>query len=146
MNATHDDRDRFSGLAKRELAASVVLVYRHRRVSRRMELSPFSTRCVRRGEVHEIVVTADDRADGDPIVADVAYLGFAEFQDGGVLVVGDEVMWREERLGSVLGFDLSHAPNHLNVIVATSAPTSGEDLGVAVEDPIRFMPTVKGAS
>lgn len=139
MNSTHDSRDRFSGLAKRELTANVVLVYRHRRAGRGMELSPFNTRCVRRGEIHEIVLTAGDRADGDPVVADVAYLGFAEFQHGGVLVVGDEVTWRGQILGNLLGFDMSHTPNHLNVIVATPAPASGEDMGVAVEDPLRFI-------
>ncbi|MFB8777904.1 hypothetical protein VSS16_35230 [Streptomyces broussonetiae] len=83
--------------AKRAVSATVVKVLTHRRHDRGMTLEQFTSRCVRRGEVHELVTT--DQADRPPgaRIDRVGFLGFAEIQDAGVLDRGDEV-WADGRL------------------------------------------------
>ena len=57
MNPHEDGR-------KRGLHATVVKVLRHRRTERGMSLEPHASRCIRAGEVHELVTT--DHADTAP--------------------------------------------------------------------------------
>jgi len=51
-----------------------------------------------------------------------------------VLVVGDEVVWKDRVVGIIAGYDDTHMPNHQNVIVAMEKRISGKDLGWRLED------------
>ncbi|MGW1031257.1 DUF6917 domain-containing protein [Streptomyces antibioticus] len=124
--------------AKRAVHATVVKVLTHRREDRGMRLEEFTSRCVRVGEVHELVTT--DQAGSPPgaRIDRVGFLGFAEIQGAGVLDRGDEV-WVDGRLvGTVLGFDACHFPNHYNVLIAVDALVTGPDLGLRPETPVSF--------
>ncbi|MEU6820924.1 hypothetical protein ABZ921_09865 [Streptomyces atriruber] len=123
---------------KRTVHATVVKVLTHRRVDRGMRLEEFTSRCVRTGEVHELVTT--DQADDPPgsRIDRVGFLGFAEIQRAGVLDRGDEV-WVDGRLvGTVLGFDSCHFPNHYNVLIAVDDLVTGPDLELRPETPLLF--------
>lgn len=129
--------DRTENGAKRAVGGVIVKVLRHRRDDRGMCLEPYASRCVRRGEVHELVTT-DQVAGPGARIDRVGFLGFAEIGAAGVLDRGDEV-WIDGRLaGSVLGFDACHFPNHYNILIASDQPRSGTDLGLRPEQEIWF--------
>lgn len=130
-------RARMSSKAAAE-ARFVKLLF-HSRDERGMRVSPWGSRCVERGQIHELVTTTDrPERTGDRVDA-VGFLGFAEFADAAVVERGDEVHLGADRLGTVLGFDECHAPNHYNILIATDRPLTAADLDLAVGDTIRFQ-------
>ncbi|MDT0301422.1 DUF6917 domain-containing protein [Streptomonospora wellingtoniae] len=125
---------------KRAVTGTVVKVLIHRREERGMELLPFASRCVRAGEVHELVATDHaETADGSRIDR-VAFLGFAEIGCAGVVDRGDELRVDGRVVGTVLGFDGCHFPNHYNILVHTRAPLTGGELDLHPEDRVEFAP------
>ena len=47
----------------------------------------------------------------------VSAIAFFEVEQGGLAVVGDEVSVSGAVLGTLAGFDVTHMPNHINVVV-----------------------------
>ncbi|MEV6670573.1 hypothetical protein [Streptomyces sp. NPDC051162] len=124
--------------AKRAVHATVVKVLVHRRHDRGMRLAEFAGRCVRRGEVHELVTTDQTDAVPGTRVDRVGFLGFAEIGCAGVIDRGDEVWAAGRRVGTVLGFDTCHFPNHYNVLIATPSLLTGAELDLGPESPVAF--------
>ncbi|MFF9169693.1 MULTISPECIES: DUF6917 domain-containing protein [unclassified Streptomyces] len=124
---------------KREVRGALVKVLVHRRTDRGMRLEEHAARCVRRGEVHELVTT--DQWDPRPgaRIDRVGFLGFAELACGGVIDRGDLVRIGQTTVGTVLGFDACHLPNHYNILIHTPGPVSGRDLGLQPETPVVFV-------
>lgn len=128
--------------AKRPVTGTLVKVLLHRRDDRGMKLEPYASRCVRHGEVHELVTTDHtDTAPGSRIDR-VAFLGFAEISRAGVIDRGDKLWINERLVGTVLGFDACHFPNHYNVLISAELPQTGLDLALEPEAGIRFEPAV----
>jgi len=125
---------------KRTVEAIVVKVLVHRRDDRGMSLEPYASRCVRVGEVHELVTT--DHRDTRPgaRIDRVAFLGFAEITRAGVVDRGDRLRVGDRLVGTVLGFDACHYPNHYNVLITTDETLTGSDLGLLPETEVRFEP------
>jgi hypothetical protein len=125
---------------KRAVRGALVKVLLHRGDERGMTLEPHASRCVREGEVHELVTT--DHADTTPgaRIDRVGFLGFAELHNAGVIDRGDEVWIGDELVGTVHGFDACHFPNHYNILIAAPAPVSGGDLSLTPELPVTFRP------
>ncbi|GGY88073.1 DUF6917 domain-containing protein [Streptomyces nitrosporeus] len=125
---------------KRAVRGVVVKVLRHTRTDRGMVLEPFAARCVRRGEVHELVTT--DRWTDEPgaRVDRVGFLGFVELERGGVLDRGDTLLLGGEPVGTVLGFDGCHLPNHYNILVHAPRLLTGDALALSPETPVLFAP------
>jgi 1-deoxy-D-xylulose-5-phosphate synthase len=125
---------------KKSVDGTVVKVLKHRRDDRGMVLEPHRSRCVQQGEVHELVTT--DQVDTQPggTVDRVGFLGFAEIAAAGVLDRGDEVWVDRERIGTVLGWDACHFPNHYNILIACDTPRTGPDIGLEPGSRIRFVP------
>lgn len=123
---------------KRAVPATVVKVLAHRRTDRGMRLEPFASRCVRAGEVHELVAT--DHAETAPgaRIDRVAFLGFAEIGAAGVLDRGDELWIAGRRVGVLLGFDGCHLPNHYNVLVRAEPARTGTELGLVPGERLVF--------
>jgi hypothetical protein len=125
---------------KRAITGVLVKVLVHRRDDRGMCLEPFASRCVRQGEVHELVTTDQQDTAAGARIDRVGFLGFAEICRAGVIDRGDE-LWIEGRLiGSVLGFDACHFPNHYNILISTPVPRTGLDLALRPEAAVRFEP------
>ena len=124
--------------AKRTVRGVLVKVLVHRRDDRGMLLEPFASRCVRAGEVHELVTTDHRDTASGARVDRVGFLGFVEIVEAGVIDRGDEV-WAGDRLvGTVHGFDACHFPNHYNILIRTETPRTGPELRLEPELPIRF--------
>jgi hypothetical protein len=124
---------------KRPIEAAVVKVLKHRREDRGMLLEPFTSRCVRAGEVHELVTTDQADTGAGARVDRVGFLGFAEIANAGVIDRGDRVLVDGTQVGIVLGFDACHFPNHYNVLIVTDRPTTGPELAVRPETKIAFV-------
>ena len=124
---------------KRPLTARLVKVLLHHRSERGMSLEPHASRCVRPGEVHELITTDHVATHPGARVDRVAYLGFAEFDRGGVIDRGDQFWIADRQVGTVLGFDACHFPNHYNVLVHAETPLSGADLALRPEAICSFV-------
>lgn len=125
---------------KRAVEGALVKLLRHRRTDRGMVLISERSRCVRRGEIHELVVTDAQPGPGH-VVDRVGFVGFVEITVAGVLDAGDEFVIGGQPVGVLLGFDDCHAPNHLNILVRGADRLTASELELAVGDPIVFSPT-----
>ncbi|MFW6692219.1 DUF6917 domain-containing protein [Streptomyces sp. MAR4 CNX-425] len=124
--------------AKRAVPATVVKVLTHRREERGMRLEEFTSRCVRAGEVHELVTTDQTGSPPGARIDRVGFLGFAEIQGAGVVDRGDEVWIGDRLVGTVLGFDACHFPNHYNVLIGVEHVVTGPDLALDPEARVSF--------
>ena len=106
-----------------------------------MTLEGYASRCVRRGEVHELVTTDHTETAPGTRIDRVAFIGFAEILSAGVIDRGDELWINGRLVGTVLGFDACHFPNHYNVLISTSLPQTGLDLALQPETGVRFEPS-----
>ncbi|HVK20091.1 MAG TPA: hypothetical protein VM677_01895 [Actinokineospora sp.] len=121
---------------KRAVAGVLVKVLVHSRDDRGMRLEEFASRCVRQGEVHELVTTDHDV--DDPRIDRVGFLGFTEISHGGVIDRGDEVHIGGEYVGKVLGFDACHFPNHYNILIRRENPVTGRQIALTPESRVHF--------
>lgn len=124
--------------AKRPVIGALVKVLLHRRDDRGMELEPYASRCVRPGEVHELVTTDHTETAPGTRIDRVAFLGFAEISLAGVIDRGDGVWINGRLIGTVLGFDACHFPNHYNILISTAMLQTGLDLALQPGASIRF--------
>lgn len=92
------------------------------------------TRVLLSSEIHELIVTDEEDAGPGKAVNRIAYIGFFELENGGVVAKGDKVTLKRKTIGEIVGFDETHAPNHLNIIIKSSKRKSGEELGVELGD------------
>ncbi|HWE88246.1 MAG TPA: hypothetical protein VG317_02130 [Pseudonocardiaceae bacterium] len=123
---------------KRTVTGVVVKVLTHRRDDRGMRLEPEASRCVRAGEVHELVTTDHRDVAAGARIDRVGFLGFTEIGRAGVIDRGDEFRINDRLVGTVLGFDACHFPNHYNILIAVDIPCTGPDLGLRPELPVSF--------
>ncbi|MGZ0204100.1 DUF6917 domain-containing protein [Streptomyces sp. RM1] len=124
--------------AKRVVRGVLVKVLVHRRTDRGMRLEEHAARCVRRGEVHELVTTDQWEPRPGARIDRVGFLGFVELGCGGVIDRGDLVRIGDAVVGTVLGFDACHLPNHYNILIHAERPVSGGDLALRPETAVSF--------
>lgn len=121
------------------LEGAFVGVMRLKLEARGLQLIPQGSRCIRRYDVHELIVTEEKT--GPSGRADrVAYLGFVEFATGGVMLTGDEVRVGGTLVGTIAGYDETHMPNHLNIVLTGSPATSGVERGIALGERVQIVP------
>jgi len=101
---------------------------------RGLQLIRQSSRAIKKNEVHEFIITDEQAKPGDTVNR-IAYLGFAEFSAGGVVIVGDPVFIENQQVGRIAGFDETHMPNHLNIVLSGNRKP-GKEWGVALNDQI----------
>lgn len=127
-----------SETVKIDVRGTLVKLLYHRRLDRGMTLIPEQSRCVRAGEVHELVTTDQDGLRPGDRVDRVGFLGFVEISGAGVLDVGDRVVCDGAEIGKVVGFDACHFPNHYNVLIGSTTLHTGDDLGLRVGRHVDF--------
>lgn len=124
---------------KTRVAGDVVVLLDVRYESGRgLELIAPLSRALPEHEIHEVILTAEDDPREDGVVDTGTVLGFVEFRRGGVVAVGDEVRVGGEAVGTVVGFDASHAPNHYNVVVEADDPETGVEMDVDLGTTVTF--------
>lgn len=109
-----------------------VAILGHSHKNRGMILSEYNTRCILKDEVHELVLLKEE---SDEINFDNAwYLGFIAFKQSGVLAKGMSLTIGGEIIGTLVGFDTTHEPNHYNLLVSTTTPMTGPEMGIQIGD------------
>jgi len=120
---------------KRPVEGEVVAVLHVMFEDRGLEFIKTKSRTVKLNEIHELMITDElDAAPGGG--ADrVRAIAFFEITKSGLIVLGDNVSINGEKLGTLAGYDVTHMPNHINVVVKTD--TLDEPL-LRVGDKVRF--------
>ncbi|MHC1783666.1 MAG: hypothetical protein AB9891_13080 [Anaerolineaceae bacterium] len=88
--------------------------------NRALELAQFPSRAVLKNEIHELILTAE-QAEPGATVNNISYLGYFEILESGVLWVGDSIRIGDMEVGELAGYDMTHFPNHMNIIIKTTA-------------------------
>lgn len=84
---------------------------------RGLELIETNSRAVRLNEIHELMLTDEKEAKPGERVDRVRAFAFFEVTKPGLIVVSDKVFINEKLIGSLTGYDLTHMPNHMNIVL-----------------------------
>ncbi|MTI94824.1 MAG: hypothetical protein FH749_04960 [Firmicutes bacterium] len=122
---------------KTDVKGELVVVLRGKYPQRGLQLIKPKSRAVNLGEVHELIITDQQAQPGDK-VDPIAYLGFFAITAPGILVTGDRLKVAGKEVGMLSGFDETHMPNHLNIIVSGER-ISGEELGLELGADVVFQ-------
>lgn len=123
---------------KSEVRGRLVVILRGKLENRALSLVAPISRAVLKNEIHELIITDELQAGPGKTVNRISYAGFVEITGGGVLVAGDEVICGGRVLGSIAGFDETHLPNHLNIVIYSGSRSDGVELGLALDSEIVF--------
>lgn len=124
--------------AKLPLRGQLVAVLRVTFERRGLALEPFGSRAFPDGAVAELCVTDEPEARPGNVVQRAAYLGFVRFPCGGLVVVGERCSIGGETVGTVAGFDTSHEPNHLNIVLRADHLAHGAERGLVPGQDVEF--------
>ncbi len=130
--------DKYPYADKSDVVGCMVCILDARSENRGMELGIHPSRAVPKGEIHELVATDDPQVRPGKVVDRVAYIGFFEVEEGGIILVNDQVTVDGQEVGQVVGFDFTHAPNHLNILIRTATPMTGLELGLKLGGRVVF--------
>jgi len=134
--------DKYPYGAKSDVIGRVVCVLDARSDERGMELVIHPSRALRRHEIHELAVTDQGEAAPGLTIDRVAYLAFLAIEQGGVVLQGDTVTAGGKTLGKVVGFDETHFPNHLNILIHAGVRRTGLEVGLRLDDAVSFSSTL----
>ena len=84
-----------------------------------------------------IAIDETGKKPGDKVQR-IAYLAFFEVSRGGCLIVGETLWLGKRAIGTIVGFDETHEPNHINIIVGVPLRQTGPQLKFSVGEKIRF--------
>lgn len=125
--------------AKDPVPAKVVAVLGARAEKRGLVLSPFPSRAVLKHEVHELILTAEDAAP-NTTVDQISYVCFFEVLSSGILWQGDLVLVNGRQIGTLAGYEFSHLPNHMNIIIKSEGSIlTGAEFKLKPGDPVEFI-------
>jgi hypothetical protein len=122
--------------SKIEMKGKVVVVLDGKMENRNLNLIIPPSRAFKKHDIIELIGTDDENAAPGNNVDQIAYIGFVEILNSGVVLVGDEVKCNEKVIGTIIGYDDTHLPNHQNVIVKVDTRIPGKDLGLKLENEI----------
>ena len=120
---------------KRPVEGEVVAVLHVKFEDRGLEFIKTKSRTVKLNEIHELMITDEQDAAPGGGADRVRALAFFEITKSGLIVMGDDVTINDSKLGTLAGYDVTHMPNHINVVVKTN--TLDEPL-LRVGDKVRF--------
>jgi len=101
---------------------------------RNLELIHSRSRGLRKNEIHELMITDEEDAGPGGGADRVSAIAFFEVLNGGLAVVGDKVTIANRDLGRVAGYDMTHMPNHMNVLVKSETLDAGPiEVGATIE-------------
>jgi hypothetical protein len=128
-------------LPRRETTGTVVAVLRTSRDDRGLKLIRERTRCIRRFDIHELIITDENNPKPGGVVDHIGYLAFVEFEVGGVIAIGDLISIDGKPIGRLAGFDETHAPNHMNIVLQSQDRTTGLARGLKLGPVLSIKPS-----
>jgi len=114
--------------ASRPVEGEIVTVLASGHPQRGLKLISSYSRAVPQYSIHELIAT--DEIDHLPggVVNRIAYLGFWEITRGGCIIVGEELSIDGVPIGTLIGFDETHEPNHINIVIKVNTLLTGNEL------------------
>ena len=113
---------------KSDIEAKLVVTLTTTFETRGLQLIAQPSRCICTNSIHELIMT-DEAGKGPGATVDrIAYVGFMDIKQGGVITVGDAVIVDGQCIGHIAGFDETHMPNHYNIVLYAPERKTGEDL------------------
>ena len=116
--------------AKSDLTGKLVVTLTTTYETRGLQLIAQPSRCICTNQIHELIASDEDGIGPGSTVNKIAYVGFVEIEQGGVIISGDEVLYNDKLIGHIAGFDETHMPNHYNIVLRVSECKTGEALGL----------------
>ncbi len=120
---------------KRPVEGEIVAILHVKFEDRGLEFIQTKSRAVKLHEIHELMVTDEQDAAPGGGADRVRAIAFFEITKSGVIVVGDDVTIEGEKLGTLAGYDVTHMPNHINVVVKSD---SLDEPTLRVGDKVKF--------
>lgn len=120
---------------KEEIHGNLVAVLDWAHDNRKLELIYPASRCLLKNEIHELILTDEKVKPGD-IVNKVSYIGFFEVKEGGVILQGDEIFIGDQFIGEIVGYDETHMPNHMNIVIYSSIISTGQEKGLKLNEKV----------
>ena len=120
--------------ARRAILGEIVAILDLIIDERGMQLIDPMSRALPQHSICELAITDEDHAGPSQLVNHVGYLGFLEVKAGGVAVTGDNVYISDKMIGMIAGFDTTHTPNHINVVLKVDQVTTGDKLNLKIGD------------
>ena len=120
---------------KRPVEGEVVAILHVKFEDRGLKFIQTKSRTVKLNEIHELMITDEKDAAPGGGADRVRAIAFFEITKSGLIVVGDQVTIEGRKLGTLAGYDVTHMPNHINVVV--KAETLDEPV-LRVGDRVRF--------
>ncbi len=104
---------------KRPVEGEIVAILHVKFEDRGLELIQTKSRTVKLNEIHELMITDEQDAAPGGGADRVRAIAFFEITKSGLIVMGDNVSINGKKLGTLAGYDVTHMPNHINVVVKT---------------------------
>lgn len=124
---------------KKECEGNLNVVLDGKIDGRKLQLMTPISRALLAGEIHELIVTDEQDAGPGKEVNNIAYWGFFEVKKGTVVVAGDKITIGDKAVAAIAGFDETHMPNHLNIVVKAEKRETGVELGLALDDVVKIV-------
>ncbi len=122
---------------KQAVEGTIVAVLSIQHEKRGMALMPQASRAVLKNEIHELMITDESAAPCDTVDR-IFCLCFFEVTSPGVIVEGDTLSIADRPVGKVIGFNDDHMPNHLNIVLQSKDPKTGEAMGLDLRETLRI--------
>ncbi len=125
--------------ANRPVEGEVVTVLDSTHESRGLKLISTYSRALQKNSIHELIAT--DETGGKPggTVNRIAYLAFFEVSRGGCLIIGETLFVDDQPVGEIIGYDETHEPNHLNIVIGVKQRQTGPQLKISPGSKIKFV-------
>jgi len=107
--------------------------------SRGLKLISTYSRALHKNSIHELIATDETGKKPGGTVNRIAYLAFFEVSRGGCIIVGETLFVDDQPVGEIIGYDETHEPNHLNVIIGVKQRRTGPQLKISIGSKIKFV-------
>ena len=125
--------------ANRPVKGEAITVLDSTHEARGLKLIPTYSRALPKNSIHELIATDEsDKKPGDT-ANKIAYLAFFEVTRGGCIIVGETLFVDGKAIGEIVGFDETHEPNHINIIIGVTSRRTGPQLKIKVGSKIKFV-------
>ncbi|WP_248925025.1 DUF6917 domain-containing protein [Paenibacillus hamazuiensis] len=123
---------------RKSVAGRIVTVLDGKLDNRGIELIHARSRVLQKHEIHELIISFETDPAPGKRVDRIGYVGFFEVHEGGVIVSGDRIRIADKWSGTIAGFDETHVPNHINIVVCGDLNQTGLELGLRVGDMVQI--------
>ena len=125
--------------ANRPVKGEAITVLDSTHETRGLKLIPTYSRALPKNSIHELIATDETGKKPGDTANRIAYLAFFEVTRGGCIIVGETLFVDGKAIGQIIGFDETHEPNHINIIIGVKPRKTGPQLKISVGSKIKFV-------